>query len=62
MGQVIGSTNSLGEHPDERPLKPANFIETVYRHLGIDSRQQLIDHSGRPIPLLDPTDPIQELL
>lgn len=62
MGQVIGSTNSLGEHPDDRPLSPANFIETVYRHLGINSAQQLIDHSGRPIPLLDPVDPIHELL
>lgn len=61
MGQVIGSTNSLGEHPDERPLKPANFIEMIYRHLGIDSSLQLIDHSGRPQSLLDPTEPIHEL-
>lgn len=62
MGQVIGSTNSLGEHPDERPLKPAQFIETIYRHLGIDSSREFIDHSGRPLRILDPVEPITELL
>lgn len=62
MGQVVGSTNSLGEHPDERPLTPANFLETVYRHLGIDTSREFVDHSGRPLRILDPAEPITELL
>jgi uncharacterized protein DUF1501 len=62
MGQVVGSTNSLGEHPDERPLTPGNFLETVYRHLGIDTSQEFLDHTGRPLRILDPAEPITELL
>ncbi len=62
MGQVIGSTNSLGEHPDERPLTVGNLLETVYRHLGIDTSHELVDNSGRPLRILDPAEPISELL
>ncbi len=61
MGQVIGSTNSLGEHPDERPLSVGSFLETVYRHLGINTAQEFLDHSGRPLRILDPAEPIAEL-
>lgn len=61
MGQVVGSTNSLGEHPDERPYQPANFLATVYRHLGIDPNREFIDHSGRPLRILDTNEPIREL-
>ena len=38
MGQVVGSTNSKGEHPKERPLTPKDMLATIYRHLGIDFR------------------------
>ena len=31
-GQVIGSTNSKGEHPADRPLTPNDLWATVYRH------------------------------
>ena len=36
-GQVIGSTNSFGEHPQDRPLSPNDLWATAYRHLGIDT-------------------------
>jgi len=62
MGQVVGSTNSLGEHPDDRPLTPANFLATLYGHLGIDPAHEFLDHSGRPLRILDPAEPITELL
>lgn len=62
MGQVIGSTNARGEHPDERPLSPGNFLETVYQHLGIDTAHEFIDSTGRPLRILDPYEPITELL
>jgi len=51
-GQVIGSTNSLGEHPHERPLSPNDLWATVYRHLGIDSNRAFPDLTGRPLPIL----------
>ena len=62
MGQVIGSTNSRGEHPVDRPLDPNDFLATVYRFLGIDPSQNLLDQRGRPIPILPHGKPIRELL
>lgn len=61
-GQVIGSTNSLGEHPQDRPLSPNDLWATAYRHLGIDTEHSFPDHSGRPIPILADGQPIRELL
>ncbi len=61
-GQVIGSTNSKGEEPRERPLTPNDLWATVYRHLGIDWNMAFPDHSGRPMPILPYGDPIRELL
>lgn len=61
-GQVIGATNSKGEYPVERPLKPEDLWATVYRHLGIDYTQSFKDHAGRPLPILPDGKPIAELL
>jgi hypothetical protein len=61
-GQVIGSTNSRGEHPQERPLTPNDLWATVYRHLGIDPSHTFPDHRGRPLPILPFGEPIAELL
>lgn len=62
MAQVVGSTNARAEYPDERPLTPGNFLETIYRHLGIDTAHEFVDPSGRPLRILDPAEPITELL
>jgi hypothetical protein len=61
MGQVVGSTNSRGEHPRERPLTPKDLLATIYRHLGIDYRREFQDFSGRPVPILAEGQPIEEL-
>jgi hypothetical protein len=61
-GQVIGSTNSKGEEPRERPLTPNDLWATVYRHLGIDWNLAFPDYSGRPMPILPYGEPIRELL
>ena len=60
-GQVIGSTNSKGEHPKDRPLTPNDLWATVYRHLGIDYDRSFPDHRGRPMPILPYGEPIAEL-
>jgi hypothetical protein len=62
MGQVIGATNSKGEYPTERSLTPQDLLATMYRHLGIESRQSFNDFSGRPIPILSDGEPIRELI
>ena len=61
-GQLIGSTNSKGEHPQDRPLTPNDLWATVYRHLGIDYTHAFPDTSGRPMPILPYGEPIEELL
>ena len=62
MGQVIGQTNDKGEHPIERTLDPNDFVATVYRFLGINPESMILDHRGRPMPLLPTGRPIQELI
>ena len=61
-GQIVGSTNSKGEHPADRPLTPNDLWATVYRHLGIDDSASFPDYGGRPMPILPFGDPISELL
>jgi hypothetical protein len=62
MGQVVGSTDAHGAHPKDRPLTPNDLWATVYRHLGIDPEQSVLDHSGRPMPILPFGEPIRELI
>ena len=62
MGQVIGSTNSRGEVPKDRPMSPNNLWATVLKHLGIDQHRAFPDHRGRPMPILPHGEPIPELL
>jgi len=61
MGQVIGQTNNKGEYPAERTLDPNDFVATVYRFLGINPESTILDHRGRPMPLLPSGTPIREL-
>ena len=61
-GQIVGATNSKGEHPTERILSPNDLWATVYQHLGIDFTASINDLSGRPMPILPFGQPISELL
>lgn len=61
-GQIVGATNSKGEHPTERILSPNDLWATVYRHLGIDFTESILDYGGRPMPILPFGQPIAELL
>lgn len=60
-GQVVGSTNSRGEEPKDRPLTPNDLWATVYRHLGVDPNVSFLNHAGRPMPILPYGDVIEEL-
>jgi hypothetical protein len=61
-GQVVGSTDRLGQRPHTRPVTPANIHATIYRCLGIDPKLQILDPSGRPTNVLEDPTPIEELL
>jgi uncharacterized protein (DUF1501 family) len=62
MGQVIGSTDSHGAYPKDRPYKIANVLATIYRTIGIDPAMTFRDGSGRPRYLLDERAPVRELM
>ena len=61
MGQVIGSTNSKGEEPLDRPVTPNYLLATWYRFLGVPLDTRFQDHGGSPIPILPDGRPIEEL-
>ena len=63
-GQVIGSTNRLGEFPKDRPVHFQEVFATLYQNLGIDvSRTTIPDVGGRPQFLVDPIyPPLPELI
>jgi len=62
-GQVIGATDSRGEDAIERVVGRADFLHTVYRHLGINPDGIAFeDFSGRPIPIVSGGKPIPELI
>jgi hypothetical protein len=61
-GQVIGSTDRLGQRPATQAVTPCNIHATIYHVLGIDPKLQLLDPSGRPVSVLDDPTPINELL
>ena len=61
-GQIVGSTNSRGESPATRPVRPDNIHATIYRCLGIDPTLHILDHGGRPTPVLEDPSAIDELL
>ena len=53
-GQVIGSTDRLGEGAKDRPVKFQEVFATLYQRLGIDVNTVTIpDLSGRPQYLVD---------
>jgi len=62
MGQVVGKTDKHGAASVGNPYRPQNLLATLYHVLGIDPTTTLPDHRGRPMYLLDDSNPIKELL
>ena len=48
-GQIIGSSDALGEFPKERPVTPSDLAATIYTLLGIDPSLELHTSDGRPV-------------
>ncbi|MEO1990558.1 MAG: DUF1501 domain-containing protein [Pirellulales bacterium] len=61
-GQIIGSTNRLGEHAVDRPVHLQEITATLYHALGVPtSSTTLVDMTGRPQYLVD-REPIREII
>jgi hypothetical protein len=61
-GQVIGSTDAFAAYPKDRPVTFQNVFATLYHNLGIDPATRVVDRNGRPMSLLDETEPIAEVI
>ena len=63
-GQVIGSTDRLGEGAKDRPVTFPEVFATLYTNMGLDIRTvREFDLSGRPQYLVEEgTEPIHEVL
>jgi hypothetical protein len=62
-GQVLGSTNRLGEYVTDRPVHFREVFATLYHQFGIDlERTQFHDLAGRPHYLVDDRKPLPELV
>ena len=48
-GQVIGSSDRVGESPRDEPVTPADLAFTIYTLLGIDPKHELHTSDGRPV-------------
>jgi hypothetical protein len=61
-GQTIGATDARGEKVIGNPIGIQQVLATVYRQMGIDPGQTLMDHNGRPQYLIENRELIRELL
>ncbi len=48
-GQVIGSSDAVGESPLDRPVTPSDLAATIYTLLGIDPKREFQTDDGRPV-------------
>ena len=61
-GQVIGTSNSRGEVPHDRPVHINDVLATIYRQLGVPIDRVHDDEFGRPVPVLYEGTAIEELI
>ncbi|MEL6107059.1 MAG: DUF1501 domain-containing protein [Planctomycetota bacterium] len=48
-GQIIGSSDAVGESPKDRPVTPSDLAASIYQLLGIDPELELRTPDGRPV-------------
>lgn len=61
-GQVVGASEPRGGSVRERPVSPNDLLATLYQALGIPLDTHYVDASGRPVSIVGPGKPVQELL
>jgi hypothetical protein len=62
MGQAVGESMPKADVPKTKPIRPQDLMATVFHHLGIDLKSQVINQAGRPVYLLEDGQPIAELV
>jgi len=62
MGQVVGQSSERAEYPKSTPVTPQHLMATVFQVLGLPQDLHYKDPTGRPVPMLDGSKPIAELI
>ena len=50
-GLVHGASDRIAAYPARDPVSPEEVAATIYHALGIPLQTEVVDHSGRPMPL-----------
>ena len=58
---VVGTSDAFGELPDERPVQVEDLVATIYTLLGVNPARKLLSPGGRPLPIVDGGEVIQEI-
>ena len=61
-GNVVGRTDREAGTVTDRPVSPKDVLATVYHLLGINPHSVLPDRTGRPRPLVETGNVVQEML
>ncbi len=61
-GRIVGASNSRGEIPRDRPVRPQDLMATLYHQLRINPETSFTNRAGRPIPIGSDGQVIRELL
>jgi hypothetical protein len=61
-GQIVGASNSRGERPHIRPVRPQDLTATLYHRLGIDPETTFANRGGQPIKIGSNGQVISELV
>jgi uncharacterized protein (DUF1501 family) len=59
-GRVIGSSDSLGGEPKDRPVTPQELVATVFHALGVPPDATIPGPTGEPVAVY-PAKPVTEL-
>jgi hypothetical protein len=61
-GRVVGASNSRGEIPKDRPVRPQDLTATLYHQLGLSLDTTFSNLAGRPVTIGSNGQVISELL
>ncbi len=62
VGQVVGSTNPLGEYVTDSPVSPQDLAATIYHTMGVNLHTWYKAQDGRPIELCPEGKPVRQLV
>ena len=61
-GVVVGTSDSRGESPADRPVRPEDLARTIYELLGVDPELELHTGDGRSVRVNAGGELVTELL